>query len=251
MTVFPNPILPAFVLFCRVGACLLAAPGVSSDRVPLRARLYLALAITIALTPPLMQQIDPALGTREPIDLAATIIAELMIGVVLGLLARFYFLALETLATSVALAFGLGNIFGGAVNEPEPTPALASFVLLCAVTLFFVSDQHLLLLRAIYLSYETAPVAASPSPRALLIELTNVLTQSHLIALRLCSPFLIFGLVLNVALGLLSRLTPQVQVYFVSTPLAALLGVYSLSVIAPDFFAAFSADVGGWLLRGR
>ncbi len=242
-------VAPAFVLFCRIGGCLMTAPGFSSERVPVRARLYLALAITVAMAPALLDAIAPAVD-RDPVRLAGVIISELATGVFLGLLARFYVVALETLLTAVSMTIGLGNIFGSSIHDSDPIPALGAFVTLGAVTLIFATDQHLEIIRALYLSYKTAPVLKTPGIDAMLDELTRVLTQSHLLALRISSPFLIFGLIVNLAFGFLARLTPQVPIYFVSGPFVIYLGLYAFYLVAPDFFAAFIAQVSGWLARG-
>lgn len=132
-----NPVFPAFILFCRVGGCLMTAPGFSSERVPMQFRLYLALAVTLVLAPPLLERFNSVFADATPHRLAVAIFAELLIGASLGLLARFYFLALETLATSVAMTVGLGNIFGAAVTEAESTPTFSSFVLVAALALVF------------------------------------------------------------------------------------------------------------------
>lgn len=250
MTPIESPILPGFVLFCRVGGCLMTAPGFSSDRIPMRSRLFLALAVSVALAAPLMADLRKAVDLLHPASVVAALLAELTVGVCLGLLSRFYFLALETLATSVAMSFGLGNIFGGAIAESEAVPALSSFIVTTAATLLFVSDIHLELIRGLYLSYETAPVLAAPGPAALLDEIARLLAQSHLLALRICSPFLLFALIVNVAIGLLSRVTPQTQVYFVSGPLTIFLGLYAFFVISQDFFVAFASHFENWVLRG-
>jgi flagellar biosynthesis protein FliR len=244
------PVLPAFILFCRVGGCLMTAPGFSSERVPVQFRLYLAVAITFVLAPALLQKFASDVTSAAPHRLIAMIFAELLIGVSLGLLARFYFFALEMLATTVAMTIGLGNIFGAAITEDESTPTFSSFVLVAALTLIFTTDLHLEIIRALYLSYDTAPVIAEPRIDALLEEVAHVLTEAHLLALRICSPFLLFGLVVNVALGLLSRLTPQLQIYFVSGPLVIFLGLSAFFVLGWDFFAAFISNFGAWLQKG-
>lgn len=244
-----DPAISTFVLFCRIGGCLMTAPGFSSDRIPVHTRLYIALAVSFALTPALMDQASRAILAGAPAAFVATIFSELSIGVALGLLSRFYFLALEMLTTSVAMTFGLGNIFGAAIAESEAAPAFTTFIMTCAVTLLFAADLHLQLIRGLYLSYDTAPIQERPTALILLREITNVLSESHLLALRICSPFLLFGLIVNVALGLVARLAPQVQIYFVSGPLTIFIGVYALSILAPDFFSAFTSAFSQWLIR--
>lgn len=250
MTLAESPLLPGFIVFCRVGGCVMTAPGLSSERIPMRSRLYIALGVSLALAPPLMDELRKAVDPNSPASILLAILAESVIGVALGLLARFYFLALETLATSIAMSFGLGNIFGGAIAESDAAPALTSFVVTAAVTLLFLADIHLELIRGLGQSYETAPVSASFAPAALLEEMSRALTQSHLLALKICSPFLLFALILNVAVGLLARVTPQVQVYFISGPLTILLGLYAFLALSRDFFTGFISYVARGVSHG-
>ncbi|QGM98000.1 flagellar biosynthetic protein FliR [Methylocystis parvus] len=243
------PLIGGFVIFCRVGGCLMTAPGFSNDRIPVRSRLYLALGVSVAMTPALIESL-PKTDLTLPSLMIAGLLSETIIGVALGLLSRFYLLALETLATSVAMSFGLGNIFGGAIAETEAAPPLASFIVTAAITLLFVTDLHLELIRGLSLSYDSAPALAAPDAAALLEELTHALTQSHLLALRICSPFLLFALIVNLAVGFLSRLTPQAQVYFLSGPLTIFLGLYAFFALSPDFFTAFISHFSDQVLRG-
>lgn len=243
-------VAPAFLLFCRVGACLMLAPGFSSERIPQRARLYLALGVSIALTPALLETARQAVAGAAPMRLATLIASELSIGATLGLLARLYFLALETLATAIAMMIGLGNIFAQAINDSEPAPAFSAFIVFFAVTLLFVTDQHLEILRGLSLSYQTAPIAAAQSIDSLLTEVARVLTQAHLLALRIASPFLIFGLMVNLAFGFLNRMIPQAPIYFISAPFVIIVGLYGLYLAGPDFFTAFTDGFGDWLRRG-
>ncbi len=240
MSISESPLVPAFLIFCRVGGCLMTAPGFSSERVPLRMRLYLSIAFALSLAPLLMERLSASFHDLAPSRLLGAILTELTIGVALGLLARVYFLALETLTTSVAMTFGLGNIFGAPVTEQEPMPALATFITTCALTLVFLTDGHLEIIRALFASYEAAPLFEGAAPGGLLDEIIRALTKSHVLALRICSPFLLFGLIVNVGLGMLSRLTPQIQVYFIASPLVIFLGVYAISILYADFFAAFA-----------
>lgn len=242
--------LPAFVLFCRIGGCVMTAPGFSSERVSVRIRLYVALAITVALAPPLFGAVSQQLAGADTLRIASIIFQEVILGAFLGLLSRLYFLALETLASAVTMTIGLGNIFGQAIHDAEPAPALAGFIVFTAITLIFVTDQHLEIIRGLYLSYETAPLSERPGIESMLSEMTRVLGQSHLLALRISSPFLLFGLIVNFAFGFLNRLTPNVPVYFVSGPFVIILGLYGLYFVGPDFFTAFSAQFGAWLTRG-
>lgn len=239
-----------FVLFCRIGGCIMTMPGFSSPRIPIRARLYIAIAITIALAPKLSEVVAPVVAGASSAALVFVLIGELMVGVFIGSLARLFFFALETLATAAVTTAGLGNVMGAPMEESEPLPAMSSMVMLGATMLVFVLDQHWEMIRGVFLSYTAIPIRQSLQVQDMLAEYMKVLTEAFLVALRISSPLLLFGLIVNLAFGLLNRMTPQAPVYFVSTPLLIALGTYWFYIMAEDFFSAFSSSFGSWLQTG-
>ncbi|BGE87456.1 MULTISPECIES: flagellar biosynthetic protein FliR [Methylosinus] len=239
-----------FVLFCRIGGCIMAMPGFSSPRIPVQARLYIAIAITIALAPRLVEVVAPIASSASATGLAVLLVGELLVGVLIGSLARLFFFALETLATAGVTAAGLGNVLGAPMEEAEPLPAMSSFIMLGATALIFLLDLHWEMVRGVFLSYTAIPIRDAFQARNMLSEYTKVLTQAFLVALRISSPLLLFGLIVNLAFGFLNRMTPQVPVFFVSTPLLIGLGCYWFYLMADDFFAAFISSFGSWLLTG-
>ncbi|MCX7900343.1 MAG: flagellar biosynthetic protein FliR [Methylocystis sp.] len=242
-------LMRSFVLFCRIGGCLMMTPGFSSERTPVRVRLAISLAVTAALAPGLLDLVEADV-VADKSGFAKAIVAELAIGVFLGILARLYLLALETLGGAVSMTIGLGNIFGPPIHDTEAAAPLAAFVTLGAVTLIFVVDLHLEIIRGLHLSYQAAPILSAPRADIMLEEIVNVLAQSHLLALRISSPFLIFGLIANLAFGFLAKFTPQAPIYFVSGPFVIIAGIYAFSILSPDFFSGFIAQFGAWLARG-
>lgn len=239
-----------FVLFCRIGACIMMMPGFSSARIPVRARLYIAIGVTIALAPPLAETVRPVIAEASTGALAFVLIGELLVGLLIGSLARLFFFALETLTTAAVMTMGLGNILGAPIDEAEPLPAMSSLVMLGATTLIFVLDQHWEIIRGIFLSYSAIPIKETLSARGMLSEYMKALVQAFFLAMRISSPFLLFGLIVNLAFGFLNRMTPQIPVYFVSTPLLIALGTYWFYMMADDFFAAFASEFGSWLVSG-
>jgi flagellar biosynthetic protein FliR len=239
-----------FVLFCRIGACIMTMPGFSSARIPMQARLYIALAVTLALAPVLMEVAAPAVAGASLASIGFVLVGELLVGVLIGSLARLFFFALETLATAAIMTTGLGNILGAPLEEAEPLPAMSSLVMMGATTLIFVLDQHLEILRGVFLSYTAIPIKETFGVESMLREYMKVLSQAFFLALRISSPFLLFGFIVNLAFGFLNRMTPQIPVYFISTPLLIALGTYWFYLMAEDFFSAFASEFGAWLLSG-
>jgi flagellar biosynthetic protein FliR len=90
-----SSVLTTFLIFCRVGTCLMVAPGYSRSNIPVQIRLFLAVNVTLMLSPLLDAAVRPVVeGAALPV-IIRVIISELMIGLVIGLTARVFFLALH------------------------------------------------------------------------------------------------------------------------------------------------------------
>lgn len=210
-------VFAAFLAFCRIGACFMLMPGLSSMRVPMQVRLAVAVAVTWALLVHLWGSIVPVAG-RTPGAMVTLAAAELMIGGTIGLVTRFYVLALQYAGTAMSMAIGFNAMAGTAIEESEPQAALTAFITLCVLMLLFAFDFHHQVIRALVTSYEVAPVAGLFDPQSALIDLVDTLAASFYVALRLASPFIAYGILANLAIGFVNKLAPQIPVYFVSLP---------------------------------
>ncbi|MEO4001578.1 flagellar biosynthetic protein FliR [Mesorhizobium sp. CAU 1732] len=206
-----------FLAFCRIGACFMLMPGFSSVRIAMHVRLFVAIAVSWALIAHLWDAILPNIaGTTDRMILL--IGSELLIGATIGLVTRIYTLALQFGASAVAMMAGFGGMGGSAVEEPEPQSALTAIITLSALLLLFVFDFHHEILKALVMSYQVAPVAGMFSAQSALIDLTDTVSQSFYLTLRLASPFVAYAILVNLAIGFVNKLAPQIPVYFVSLP---------------------------------
>ena len=177
----PELILSAFLLFCRIGACLMLMPGFSSSRVPVNVRLFIAISCTLALTPLLAPQLQGVGSGASPIGIARIIIGETLIGALIGFMARLFFLGTRD------TRHGSGNgdrpcrpISVLQSTNPKPLPPLVSLISLTATTLFFVSDQHLEVFRGLSASYVALPVAQGFDTRFGLVQIERLHRQGVL-----------------------------------------------------------------------
>ena len=246
----PRLTLSAFLVFCRVGGCLMLAPGFSSAQVPAQIRLFVALGIAFSLTPALLDRIPPSVLGDDPVVTLKAIGFELAIGGLIGFLARVFFLALETMAAAAAQMLGFANPFGFAVEAGETLPPLATLVSFAAITLVFVTDLHWELLRGIAASYDVMPVGLDFSPRFALKATADALAGSFRLSLRIASPYVIYALIVNLALALIGRLTPQIQVYYIGAPFVAAGGLVLLYFTVRPVIEAFLMGFGAWLASG-
>jgi len=246
----PETVALVVLIFCRIGDCLMLMPGFSSPRVPMRARLFVALSLSLALSPLLLDAVRRGAPDVGSLAFVRAIGAELLVGGAIGLFGRLFFLALETLATAIAMSVGLSANLGAPIETEEPLPALASFVTLATTVLIFATDLHWEVVRGLVASYDAVPVTDGFRAQASLVRLTDIASQSFLASLRIASPFIVFALVVNLAFGLLNKLTPQVPVYFVAAPFALLGGLGLLYVAAKPALQIFIQTFTLWVARG-
>ncbi|MDH6233398.1 flagellar biosynthetic protein FliR [Mesorhizobium soli] len=226
MNVAPETvILAAFVAFCRIGGCFLIMPGLSSARVPIQIRLFVAVAATGALLVHLWDHIVPYID-RRPQVLVPMIVSELMIGGLIGGLARLYVMALHFIGSAMAMLIGYGGAGGTAIEESEPQAALATIVSFSALMLMFVFDFHHEIIKALVNSYEVAPLNVFFNPREALVDVTDTLSESFSIVLRLGSPFIAYAILVNLTIGFVNKLVPQIPVYFISLPFVIAGGMF-------------------------
>jgi flagellar biosynthesis protein FliR len=243
-------VLTAFLIFCRIGGCLMLMPGFSSPRVPVVVRLFLCVAISLALTPFLGGRIEKLVSDASALTLLRLILSELLIGGLIGFMGRIFFAALETLGTSIAMQIGLASALGAPVDDSEALPSIADFLTFLATTLLFVTDLHLEVVRGIIASYRTLPIASGFGPQFGLIQVADTLSKSFFLGLRVSSPFILFGLVFNFAVGLANKLTPQIQVYFIATPFAVAGGLFLFYFTFRQVLELFMAGFANWLAGG-
>ncbi|MBX3582141.1 MAG: flagellar type III secretion system protein FliR [Rhizobiaceae bacterium] len=210
-------VIAAFLAFCRIGACFLVMPGLSSARVPMQIRLFLALSITAGLLLLLWDQIYPY-ADRRPAVLVPRIASEILIGALIGLLARFYILALQFIGSAIAMLIGYGGMSGPGVESGEPESALGAIISFSALMLLFSLGFHHEIIKALVTSYQVAPLDVLFNPQAALVDVTDTLSESFLVVLRLGSPFIAYSLLVNLTIGFVNKLVPQIPVYFISLP---------------------------------
>lgn len=239
----------ALLVFCRCGAALMLMPGFSSARFPMQVRLFTVLALSASLTPLLASGFGPmvARGVVEP----ALVLSELLTGAMIGLLGRLYLQALHFAGTFMANALGLSGIPGQPIDDTEASPPVATLLSLAGVMMIFATNLHFETIRALRDSYEVLPVGRFPAAAWMAGQVTETLARTLVLALQFSGPFLIYALVLNFALGLASKFTPQLPLYFATLGIATVLGLVLLRVVAPDLLLVFADHYGAWLRAGR
>lgn len=245
-----DAVLSVFLVFCRIGGCLLVAPGLSSARIPVQVRLFAALAISLALTPTLAPSLRPALGDGSPSHLFRAIGGELLVGFLIGLLARLFLLALSFVAVTITQYAGFGIMPGVSIDGEEPLPPVAAMFTLTGAAVVFAADLHWELVRGLVQSYAVVPPMAEIDVRGNLVDVTDQLRDVFLLVLRVASPFLVYGVIVNLAIGITNKLTPQIPVFFIALPFVLAGGLALMAATVQEMMLVFLEAFGTWLSAG-
>ncbi|MCW3475096.1 flagellar biosynthetic protein FliR [Limobrevibacterium gyesilva] len=229
------------LLIARVGGACMLLPGIGELELPATVRAGFTLALVAVLLPVVAPQIPPVPG--DALRAAGMVAAELATGLWLGWLTRLLLVALPMAGQIAAGMAGLTNVL-----QPDPalgpqTAAMARLLALAAPAAVLASGLHVLPLSALAGSYTLVPPGAL-LPAADSAEVAvGAVGESFALSLRLAAPFVLAGTVWQVALGLLARLVPQLQVYFAAMPGQILGGILLLGVLGGAMLAAWQADL--------
>jgi flagellar biosynthetic protein FliR len=237
------------LVFARIGAMVMLLPGLGEANIPVRVKLAIALLLTLVILP--LHRAAYHIDMQSLTPLIVLMVHEIVIGVVLGATARVTLSALQVAGSVIAQQLGLG--FATSVDpttQGQQAVLIGNFLTMLGLTLLFATDSHHLVIAALNDSYAIfSPGEMMPSGDVAALA-TRAFTGAFKIGAQLAAPFLVFGLVFNIGLGVLARLMPQMQVYFVGVPLSILAGflIFALVIAAMmrtflDYFVGVMHDL--------
>jgi flagellar biosynthetic protein FliR len=242
----PTEIWAAGLVFLRVGAIVMLLPGIGESFVPPRIRLSFALMLTLCIAPFALATLPPLPATLG--DMAGVALKELFIGLLIGGLLRMLLAALAVTGEVVSLQTTLAFAQTANPSQAQPGGALTAFLTMLGIVLIFASGLHRLFIGAIAHSY----TLFAPARPLLIGDAAEVAVQTvasaFSLGVQLAAPVIVFSLIFNVATGLVGRVMPQFQIFFVATPLNILLGLsifaLSLGLIGLVWINKYTAFVG-------
>ena len=228
------PVLAAtfMLVFARVGSMVMLLPGFGESNIPVRIKLGIALLLTFILLP--LHRAAYQVDVQAINPLLVMMVHEIIVGVVLGATARVTLSALQVGGAVIAQQMGLGFVTSVDPTQGQQGVLIGNFLTMLGITLLFATDTHYLVIAALNDSYNIfSPGDLTPSGDIAALA-TRAFAAAFKLGMQLSAPFLVFGLVFNIGLGVLARLMPQMQVYFVGVPLSILAGflIFSLVLVA-------------------
>lgn len=219
------------IIFLRFSSALMLMPGFMTTYVNVRLRLSVALAVTLILSPLLSPYIPPQ--SPDFLETIKIYFFEITYGIFLGLMMQFLFSALNLVGNIAGTAIGFSNAQLFDPTTQTQSLVLESFLSITAITIIFITNIHHLMFSAIIDSYEIFPVGGALPVGDLANFLSTTLNASFVIGFKIASPFIAFTIIFYCGMGLISRLMPQLNIFFLSLPLQIYLGLGLLFITTP------------------
>lgn len=212
-----------FVIFCRLGTMFIFVPGFSASYVNAKMRLSIALTVSLVITPFLIDKIPAAPDNLA--ELVKLIFLEITYGVFLGMVLQSIMLALDLAATYMGVAIGFSNAQAFDPTTQHSSNVIAVFLMLIGTVLIFVTDLHHLMIKAIIDSYELFEIGKLKEIGDFANYLAIIVNKSFIIGFQIVAPFIAFSIIFYSGMGLVSRLMPSFNIFFMSLPLQIYLGL--------------------------
>lgn len=230
----------------RITALLITAPMFSNVQLPIRLRILLSIALTIAVMPALAQ--PPAV---DLLSIPALLIAvqEVLIGVLIGLLLAASFQAVTIAGESISLAMGLGFATMVDPQSGVSVPMLSQFLLILATLLFLGLGGHLMLIELVASSFISMPVGSAGLVRSDFMAVAAFGAQMFAGAVLIALPAVVILLIVQLSMGVMTRAAPQMNIFSVGFPLTIMLGLltvlfFVLPVLQPRLMQLWGAAFG-------
>jgi flagellar biosynthetic protein FliR len=225
------------LVFARIGAMVMLLPGLGETNIPVRIKLAIAPLLTLIILP--LHRADYHIDLESMAALVVMMVYEILIGIVLGATARVTLAALQIAGAVIAQQLGLGFVTSVDPTQGQQGVLIGNFLTLLGITMLFATDSHYLVIAALNDSYSIfMPGEVVPAGDVAALA-TRAFSAAFKIGMQLSAPFLVFGLVFNVGLGVLARLMPQMQVYFVGVPLSIMSGFLIFGVVLAAMMGSF------------
>jgi len=227
----PQVVAVFMLMFARLGTLIMLLPALGEASIPTRFRLTIALALTLVFYP-IGAPLYPDNLTENMARLLLIMGNEIIIGLAVGLCAKLITTALQTAGVIMASQSGMAFALGTDVSNFGQQGALfGNYMSIVGITLVFVTDTHYLVIAALHDSFTLFP----PGNFVPVGDFAEIATQTvanvFSVATRMSAPFIVVGIVFYFGLGLLNKLMPQMQIFFIAMPVNIVIGFFLLMVL--------------------
>ena len=222
----------------RILGLIMVAPVFGHRSVPAQVKIGLGVFIALIVSPALPPLPDVALGSWHGLHI---LVQQFLIGVAIGFVMRVAFAAIEAAGEIVGLQIGLGFASFFDPQSAGQTLVLARFFNLLAMLVFLAINGHLLLIGVLVDSFQTLPISTQPLAAKGFFTLAAFGSTVLGVGLQLALPLIAILLMTNLALGILTRSAPQLNIFAIGFPITLGVGLVVLDFMLPYFAPQFEA----------
>ena len=214
----------------RILGMIAASPLFGNASFPMSGKIMLGIVIAMIMAP-----VIPPGPAADPMSMAGLLIVlqEMLVGLALGFAIRIVFAAVEMAGEVVSATMGLGF---ASVFDPQTkgrSSAVSQFLALISTMAILAINGHLLLLEVLAESFVTMPISATPASAGLMLQLVKWAGAIFSVGLQLSLPIVAALLITNVALGILTRAAPQLNIFGIGFPVSLGVGLILISQALP------------------
>jgi len=217
IAMLPEVMVLFLLAFARLGTMVMLLPALGERNISSRVRLSLALVFTFVLYPVFAGLYPPGL-MENPLLLGLSFANEFVVGGFIGLVSRMIVAALQVAGTTISYQSSMALAQSFDPTAGSQGALIGNFLSVLGVAVIFAMDLHHLSIMALHDSYLLFP----PGQWLPVGDVTEIAVRTMAgvfkLGISLAAPFLVFGIVFNLGVGLLNRLMPQVQVFFIAMP---------------------------------
>ncbi|MBI1275807.1 flagellar biosynthetic protein FliR [bacterium] len=230
-------IFSIMLVFCRIGTAIMFMPGIGEMYVPLRVRLLLSLTISYLLAPILKPYLPPV--ATSTMQLFMQVSTEIMYGFFIGMATKTLLATMHIAGMVIATHTNFATAMLFDSTQGSQSASLGVLLTLTSLLILLVTDTHLLVLQAFVDSYTMLKPTGAVPWHDMAVYFTRLVALSFMLALSLSMPFIVSAMVINIAAGVLSRLMPNFQVFFVMMPAQIIFGLLVMAAVLPDIMLWF------------
>jgi len=222
-------------LFLRIGAIFVMIPVLGESPVPLRVKGGLAILISLLVFPSVHASIPHLQGDAEIFAIAFAMIGEILIGVTIGFAARLLFAGIQFAGDMIGfqIGFSIANVLDPISNTQ--VMIMAEFQYMVALLVYLAMDAHHIFIFAIVDSYRAVAPFGYHFSGPLFQAILTYAKELFVVAIKISAPVMAVLLFTNVALGVIARTVPQINIFIVGMPIQIVVGLTIFGITVPVF----------------
>ena len=224
----------------RIGAFLVVSPIFGSTAIPVQVRVIVAAFLAVMV---MAYSEVPDIESFNELRIIGVIITELLIGIAAGLILTIWFSAAVLAGEKIATSAGLGYAAQIDPNSGGQTPVVSQMLSLFMIILFLGVNGHLVVLRTMLESYSYLPIGAMPAWGAFIKGGVSAASAMFVAASIIMLPIAVVMLLINLAVGVITRSSPQLNLFSFAFPMS-LLAIFILFYFSVDSMSHALKDLG-------